>query len=288
MDRPIVASGVSASSIHCKPVRPGIFVCTSFAAFVTIHACWAVALMFNLPSNLWCPPISFTGFLYPERAIYVFGFSITFLMAMTAVGQLHRLAPTEADDSCLHTFASRVLYVALIGMVGQAMVPFQSDTFTANFPEDLKPQTIFHLIFAAVFFYGSQIHAVLVLAARISRGNPLSLPWKLKTFLVLGNIFCLYLMSAVLPDSSFREGLSQRLGVVFTLGFFADYSRDMRKIRCSCFIEKRHNVLELIGLIRATKVTTPWSSRFPRASLSPTPPRYTFYGRFGYSAVACG
>ena len=226
IDEPVSIDAMSRDGIRAK-----MFIYTSVTAFVTITACWAVALFSNLPSSLWCPPISLTGFLYPERAMYVIGFSVTFFIGNSAVTQLHWLSP----PSRLHAFATRVLYVALVGMLGQAIVPFQTDTFSAEFPRDLKLQTIVHLLFAAVFFYGSQIHAILVLSVRMQRGNPLKLPWKLKTFYLFGNIICLYFLNSILPDSNYREGLSQRLGVLFILAFFADYSRDLRKISSSSY-----------------------------------------------------
>ena len=229
MDQPILGS---------DRTRPALFLYTSITALITIIACWVVALQFNLPTGMWCPPISLTGFLYPERGIYITGFTATFAVGMAALKQLRTLFTAEAGESSrLHKFSLRVLFVAFIGMLGQALVPFQSDTFTSEFPANIKPQTIVHLIFAAVFFYGAQIHAIAILFARTFNGNRLKLPVKCKTLFLAGNIFCLYFLNSLLSDSVNSEGVSQRLGVLCILAFFADYSRDLRKISSCSFCD---------------------------------------------------
>ena len=221
MDRPILNTSRPSFSL---------FLYTSVCALITIFACWALAWHYNLPSDMWCPPISLTGFLYPERAVYIAGFTLTFFLGVASLKQLRLLFAAEAPESALLKFAVRVLFIALLGMLGQALVPFQKNTFTARFPQDLETTTIVHLVFAAVFFYGAQIHAIAVLIARLQYKNRLNLPVKFKAASLAGNIFCLYFMNSVLPDSVNSEGISQRLGVFCILGFFADYTRDFNKI----------------------------------------------------------
>ena len=203
---------------------------TALIAFVTIMICFFISKL-HLPTWMVSPPISLTGFLWPERGLYSFGFTLTFFFGLIATRQMKAVVHVSNGGS-LSVLACNLLIVALVGMLIQGLVPFQEDTIEMLLPGKSFPavQTLIHLIGAAIFFLIAQLHGLLILVDRLMV-NPSKLPVKVKSICLIGSVISLQLMDAKNdgdPHAAFNvAGFYQRLGVLFILIFFADYSRDV-------------------------------------------------------------
>jgi hypothetical protein len=186
-----------------------------------------------MPPGFYIPQISFTGFLWPERLVYIIGFTATYIAGLVASRHFMAIVAIEGLG-LLGLFSYITLLISMTGMVIQAWVPFQSNTFTELLPgkSDIEETTVFHLAAAGVFFFGSIAHATMFLIARIFFGKSLGLPIKVKLTFLTAAIVSLF----VLPwffnfaDSVTETnvmGACQRAGVLFILAYFNDYSRDI-------------------------------------------------------------
>jgi hypothetical protein len=170
-------------------VWPGWFSLTAASAFFTIHLCWILARVYNLPPWMAVPPISFTGCFAPEREVYAIGFTLTACCAFVALRQMKALI--EIDGSGIAgEFGLFSLYLAITGMLVQAWIPLQHDIFDAlDDLSDISVQTIVHLVFASVFFIAALMHGCAAVFAR-ARANPLDLNTRAKiTLLIIVPIF---------------------------------------------------------------------------------------------------
>lgn len=244
-------------------IQPYYALITAIIGQVTVFLTWIISRRTHLPEWLYCPPISLTGFLFPERVVYLSGFILCFCVSTAMSIQVcSLLTAIKKISNHKNKFINVLILLAkwsirscLLGLIGQALIPFQSNTFqyigTDEFISHIEATTIIHLFFASMLFMSAFVHGALVIIILYWLNQPVvgvRLVPQVSVRLKVSFAFCILAVIFGFEDCyryiAFNQlhytddlkaelnmkGISQRLLVFFLFAYLATYSIDMHHL----------------------------------------------------------